>query len=64
MWAAERAALLRDMVAAVQDKDATVRDKDATKHELHLVKRQAMDVALLLKEAVEVNSQIRKDLCI
>ena len=61
-WAAERAALLRDMAAVVQDKDAAirdaeaaVRDKDAAEHELQLAKRQAMDVVLLLKEAVEVN---------
>ena len=68
-WAAERAALLRDMAAVVQGKDAAirdveaaVRDKDAAEHELRLARRQAMDVALLLKEAVEVNSQIQIDL--
>ena len=47
---------MRDMAAVVQDRDAIVRDKDATKHELQLVRRQAMDVALLLKQAMEVNS--------
>ena len=47
-WAAERAALLWD--------------KDAAEHELQLDRRQTMDVALLLKEAVELNSQIRQDL--
>ncbi len=68
-WAAERAALLRDMAAVVQDRDVArrdaevaVRDKDAVEHELQLAKRQAMDAALLLKEAVEVNSQIQTDL--
>ena len=47
-WAVERAALLRD--------------KDAVEHELQLARRQAMDAALLLKEAVELNSQIWQDL--
>ena len=46
-WATERAALLWD--------------KDATEHELQLARRQAMEAALL-KEAVELNSQIRQDL--
>ena len=47
-WAAERAALLRD--------------KDAVEHELQLARSQAMEAALLLKEAIELNSQIRQDL--
>ena len=47
-WAAEQAVLLRD--------------KDAAEHELQLARRQAMDAALLLKEAIELNSQIRQDL--
>ena len=53
--AAERATLLRDMAAAL-------RDKDAAEHELASARRQAMDAALLLKEAVEVNSQVQTDL--
>ena len=47
-WAAERATLLRD--------------KETTEQELQLAKAQAMDAALLLKEAVEVNMRTQKDL--
>ena len=61
-WAAKRAPLLRDMAAVVQDRDAAIRDKDAAENELQLARRQAMDVALLLKEVVEVNSQIQTNL--
>ncbi len=68
-WAAERAALLADLAAAVQERDvakqgteAAVRDKDAAEHEMQSARTQAMDAALLLKEAVEVNSQIQTDL--
>ena len=42
----------------MRDKDTVVQDKNAAEHDLQLAKRQAMDVALLLKEAVEINSQI------
>ena len=38
-WAAERAALLKYIKAAVQDKEAAVRDKDAAEHELQLARR-------------------------
>ena len=50
MWASERATLLRD--------------KEAAENELQLAKTQALDAALLLKEAVEVNSRIQQDLSI
>ena len=39
-----------------------MRDKDAAEHDLELARRQAMDAVPLLKEAVEVNSQIQTDL--
>lgn len=68
-WATERAALLAYLAAVVQERDVAgqgrevaVRDKDAAEHKMQLARRQAMDVALLLKEAIEVNSQIQTDL--
>ncbi len=68
-WAAERAALLVDLAAVVQERDvakqgteAAIRDKDAAEQEMQLARSQAMNAALLLKEAVKVNSQIQTDL--